>query len=163
MVYCNALIVDRHGAVRERRKAEPFDLERLLNVHNYISHPTVFFRTEAVRDVGGVDIRWPNVLDLDLFIRVGRTHGAAYVDDYWAAFRVYGGQTSDVFKDTIWFENRKMIRHHGARLVSPHAVGHYREKLGRAAGMVRGREVRAFGGKLAKNVRLLARYGLRRS
>jgi hypothetical protein len=162
MVYSNVLIVDRNGRVRERRKAEPFDLERLLNVRNYISHPTVFFRTDAVRDVGGIDLRWPNVLDLDLFIRVGSTHRAAYVDDYWAAFRVYGGQASDVYKDTIWFENRKMVRRHGARLVSQHAAKHYSEKAGRAAGMVRHGDIRGFASKLAKNVRLLAAYALKR-
>jgi len=162
MVYCNALDVDMRGEIRERRKAAPFDLNRLLNVNNYISHPTVFFRAEAVRDVGGIDTRWPNVLDLDLFIRVGRAHGAAYVDDYWAAFRVYPGQGSDVHKDTIWFENRKMLRHHGARLITPHAAKHYSKKAGRAGQMLRNRDLRGFAGKLVKNTRLVLRYSLRR-
>jgi glycosyltransferase involved in cell wall biosynthesis len=133
-VYCNFLEIDADDRDVRREKSRQATTDDLLNVKNFVPHQTTFFRRDAALAVGGVRHGIDRVMDWDLWIRLSRRGPLLYVDDYWAAFRVHAAQGSQVKRFDFWPEGRRMTREHGAKLVSPLVLTHYRD---RAAGALR--------------------------
>jgi len=90
LVYGDGYIIDRAGNV-----ACPFphtrepDLWRLVHLSDYILQQSVFFRREALDDVGYVDESLRYGLDWDLLIRIGLKHCLAHVPDCLGCIREY--------------------------------------------------------------------------
>jgi len=148
LVYCNYLHVDEDSVEVDRERSKQIGFRELVEERNYVPHQTAFFRREALERVGTVTTRYPLVQDWDLWIRISKEFPVAYVDDWWAAFRVSRGQRSDVHKYAFWTQGRRMTREHGARFFSPLFWSYWRGKVGRAAGMLGRGEIRTFGQKL---------------
>ena len=71
-VYGEAEFIDSAGNVLGPCTVEPFGVDRLINVLDYIVQPATFFRRSAYLAVGGLDRRLTYCLDYDLWIRLAK-------------------------------------------------------------------------------------------
>jgi hypothetical protein len=147
LVYCNTIDVDEYGVEIGRRRSKQVGFRELLEVPSYVG-PIFFMRREALDRAGAVDTQYQFVLDWYVSIRISRMFPILYVDDWWTAFRVHGGQISNVHKYASWLEGRRMSRAHGARFFSPYLWTFWRGKFSRAGLLLLRGQVKVFTSKL---------------
>ena len=91
-VYGDCAYIDERGEPIGAHPSAPFDYLRLVRTGmTPIAQPATFLRRAAVEQAGGVDERLHMVLDLDLWLRLGRLGPLVYVPETWAAFREHAG------------------------------------------------------------------------
>ncbi|HEX7970412.1 MAG TPA: glycosyltransferase family 2 protein [Stellaceae bacterium] len=89
LVYGDAVYIDTEGnRLMPCRHVRPFDLRRLRYWSDYIVQPSAFFRRSAYEAVGGIDrsLHWS--MDYDLWLKLGRDHGVAYMPRLWSGYRM---------------------------------------------------------------------------
>jgi len=148
LVYCNDLRVDELSVEIRRTPSRQTRHRELVQEQNYLPHPTVFMRREALAAVGPVDGRFPLVCDWDLWIRISRRFVIRYVDDWWAAYRERTGQLNQTYWFSAWTQGRQMTRMHGAGFFRPYSLSAWYRKLSRAARIVRAGARRTIRSKL---------------
>jgi glycosyltransferase involved in cell wall biosynthesis len=129
-VYSNLLVVDESGRELIRKPSEPFDLEHALRFGDVVPQPTAFFRKRVFDEVGGLAVRYHYAMDFDLWIRMAKRAPLAYVDDYWAAFRLHRDSKTGSALKKMWSEERAVARAHGGPLFSPMLRRHLRDCYG---------------------------------
>lgn len=77
-----------------------------LQILNYISQPSTFWRRSVVDKVGYFDERLHYAMDYDLWLRIGREHKVHVIQEYLACFRLHessksGRLYSGLFKDDL--------------------------------------------------------------
>ena len=88
LVYGDARYCDAAGKDAGRYHAEPYDLMRLAAA-NIICQPAAFFRKSAFDAAGGLDPSLDFVMDLDLWIRIGRQGVCSYLPGELAVYRLH--------------------------------------------------------------------------
>jgi glycosyltransferase involved in cell wall biosynthesis len=151
LVYSNFMDIDEAGQVIATRPSRQCTARELIDEHDWVPHQTAFFRKQAAESVGGVDPRFPLVLDWDLWIRIAKEWPILYVDDHWGGFRVRDGQLSARKNYARWRQIRTMSRSHGGRFFSPIVLSFYFGKLKRALSLLARGDLRGFAGKLRAN------------
>ena len=139
MVYANYVDVDEHGIEIRRNRATPFDLDAQIRGRNIVPQPTAFIRRSVLERVGPVDTRYRYVMDLDLWIRVGRETRVCWSDEYWAAFRLHAESKSNAEIARFWREQTLLGLRNGRIVVDPlfdHVFRRY-PRTGRALFAVR--------------------------
>lgn len=92
MVYGLGEFVDKSGLrIEPLRAVEPFNLARLIEVHNYVVQPAAFFRRETLEAVGHLDERLHWCMDWDLWIRVGQRFTPRFLPVTLATVRLHDG------------------------------------------------------------------------
>lgn len=87
-VYGDCGYIDADGQTIGAHRTAPFDYAKLLRTsYAYIPQPATFLRRAALEQVGYLDAQLTMVLDLDLWLRLGRVAPLAYVPQRWASFR----------------------------------------------------------------------------
>lgn len=115
VMYGDANYVDAEGAVVGSYRTDAFDLDTLASA-NIICQPAAFFRREAFEEVGGLDEALGFVMDLDLWIRIGRRFPCRHVPHLFATYRLH--ETSKTINNETLFKNSEealgvTIRHFG--------------------------------------------------
>jgi glycosyltransferase involved in cell wall biosynthesis len=82
-------------------------------VHNYVSAPATFVRTEALQAVGGYDERFSHSADYDLWLKLGRRSDPVVLDDTLATFRMDGESLSLTGFERQFEEHAQNAREHG--------------------------------------------------
>ena len=91
----------------------------LLLVTNPVSQPATFWRREAVKEFGLFDENEHLVMDYDYWLRIGKKYPLAVLNEYLAAFRVYGSsKTSRSFLTTFKREMELARRYSDSRLIN---------------------------------------------
>lgn len=114
LVYGNAEFVDVNGTILDISKhVEPFNFHKLITIGNYITQPAAFFRRSAFEAVGALrtDLNW--AMDYDLWIRLGKTFGALYINETLACVRCYPGTKTASGGRARHAEIEQMIKGHG--------------------------------------------------
>jgi glycosyltransferase involved in cell wall biosynthesis len=89
-VYGEGYQMDREGRRKQKFPfTEPFNLWKLTFLLDYILQQTVFFRREALAEVGWLDERLHYGMDWDVLIRLGKRHGLAYMPEAMGSIREY--------------------------------------------------------------------------
>lgn len=70
------------------------DVRKFLTSQNPIAHPSVMFRTDAARAIGGYRISCEGAEDLDLWFRLGQRGSLAVLNRPLTAYRIHPGQVS---------------------------------------------------------------------
>lgn len=153
LVYCNEVRVDERSVEICRIRSQQAGHRQLVHEQDYLPHPTVFIRREALDAVGLLNVGFPHVCDWDLWIRISRRFALLYVDDWWAAVRKRRGQLSDSHRFTAWLEGRLMARTHGAPFFRRRSWTHRARTMSRLAVMLLTRACRAIDSKLRGIVR----------
>ena len=78
-VYGRCEIVDREGQVLDR-VGEPYRRRTMVMSRNVIPQPAAFIRREALDRVGMLDESLHYVMDMELFLRVGRIRAPRFLD-----------------------------------------------------------------------------------
>lgn len=87
-VYGDCDYIDEQGRTFASHPSAPFDYMQLVRTGlTPVAQPATFLRRAAVVQAGWLDDRLHMVLDLDLWLRVGRLGPLVYVPQRWAAFR----------------------------------------------------------------------------
>jgi len=114
-MYGAANYTDAEGAVIGSYRTEEFDLGKLASA-NIICQPAAFFRRDPFEAVGGLDSTLDFVMDLDLWIRIGRRFPCRYVPRLLATYRLH--ETSKTINGDTLLKNSEealavTIRHFG--------------------------------------------------
>lgn len=89
-VYGEGYLIDREGNTTGRFPwTEPFHLWKLTHLSDYILQQTVYFRREAIEQVGLLREDLHYVMDWDILIRVGQRYGLHYIPEYMGCLREY--------------------------------------------------------------------------
>lgn len=96
LIYSDSFLIDQDGAVIGRcfHQAPPPQGNAfigLLTRRNFIPCLTVLMRRTVVEKVGGLNPQLGYAEDFDLFLRILRTHDAAYVSEPLAKYRRHSG------------------------------------------------------------------------
>jgi glycosyltransferase involved in cell wall biosynthesis len=116
LVYGNAEFVNEYGQVLGiATHVEPFNLNRLITVGDYIVQPAAFFRRSAFQAVGMLrpELNWS--IDYDLWIRLAKHFGVSYIDHTLACVRCYLGTKTSSGGRARLAEVEQMIKGHGGR------------------------------------------------
>ena len=125
MVYGDGYLIDEEGRMtRPFPATEPFDLWKLVYVHDYILQQSAFFRREAVDAVGYLDERLYWSMDWDLFIRIGKRFPVDYLPKALASLREYGTAKTFSGGTRRLSELVAVMRRHGSRRYPPARVAY---------------------------------------
>ena len=114
LVYGHAEYVDEVGQpLGPAAQIEPFDLDRLLTIGNFIVQPSAFFRRSAFEAVGGLrkDLHWS--MDYDLWIRLGKRYRVLHIPETLAYVRCYAGTKTALGGRRRFAEVEQVIRSNG--------------------------------------------------
>jgi glycosyltransferase involved in cell wall biosynthesis len=121
LVYGRAEFIDRAGTVTGPcLQIEPWSLERLIRVTDFVSQPATLFRREAYLAVGGLDPALHYVMDYDLWIRLGSKYPVRFLPRVLAQARVHGGTKTSTGGLARLEEMERMIRRNGGRGLPKH-------------------------------------------
>lgn len=89
-VYGEGYLIDRVGNVKHRfPHTEPLNLWKLVYLSDYILQQTVYFRREALEELGYLDEGLHYAMDWDILIRLGLKYPLVYVPEYMGCLREY--------------------------------------------------------------------------
>jgi glycosyltransferase involved in cell wall biosynthesis len=63
--------------------------KKILQMLDYVSQPSTFWRREVLETVGYFDEQWRYAMDYDYWIRMLKFYDLHYINDYLAGFRFY--------------------------------------------------------------------------
>lgn len=86
---------------------------RSLIVQNFIACPATFIRTQALRDVGGIDERFKYSMDYDVWLKLAKRGDPIVVDEPLTAFRMAEGSLSMSGFEQQFAEHAQNAREHG--------------------------------------------------
>ena len=94
-VYGEGFQIDKEGKVKSKFPfTEPFNLWKLTHSLDYILQQTVFFRGDALQQVGLLDESLHYGMDWDILVRLGKRFGLTYIPVEMGAIREYGDAKS---------------------------------------------------------------------
>ena len=89
-VYGEGYLIDRDGEITARFPCtEPFNLWKFVHLSDYILQQTVYFRRDALDQVGYLDETLHYSMDWDILIRIGLRYPMVYVPEYMGCLREY--------------------------------------------------------------------------
>ena len=115
MVSAVSLFIREDGAVVGAMATPPVPtFERLVRSRFNPAQPSTFFRAEAYREVGGLDVRWNLAQDLDLWLRLSKVGRYITLPDVvLARYRVHPAAKSERMAVASAREDLRVRRTHG--------------------------------------------------
>ena len=115
LMYGDANYIDAEGNIISSYRTEEFDLDKLAST-NIICQPAAFFRRDPFEAVGGLDETLHFVMDLDLWIRIGRSFPCRHVPHLLATYRLHK-TSKTISNDTLYGNSEEALavtmRHFG--------------------------------------------------
>ena len=119
-VYGEGYLIDSAGKSPSRFPwTQAFDLWRLTHLSDYILQQTVFFRRNALDEVGYLDENLHYTMDWDILIRLGKKYPLVYIPEYMACLREYPEAKTFAGGSRRVSEILSMLSRHTGMLVSP--------------------------------------------
>ena len=117
VVYGNCDYIDASGAWIRAFTVEPFDRDRLVQIHDYIPQPATFFRRRVLDRIGVLDESLHYVLDYEYWLRAAHAgFRFRYLPVALATYRLCEG--SKTVSHARWkarWEEWRVTRRHGRR------------------------------------------------
>jgi glycosyltransferase involved in cell wall biosynthesis len=85
----------------------------LYLTHNFVSAPATFFRTDVLRELGGLDLRYRYSVDYDLQLKFARRGDPVVLDRDLAQFTMAEGSLSMSGFEVQFREHAEQARRHG--------------------------------------------------
>lgn len=118
MIYGGCDIVHEDGSLYQRYPTRPFDLKILITAWNFIPQPATFFRRDAYRAIGEVDVNLHYSMDRDLWIRFGQRFKVKGIDPLLANIRYYDDCKTAAISREGRKERLKICRRYGGSIFS---------------------------------------------
>jgi len=110
-IHANAEIVDYSDQSSGSYLGKEFDLAAsLIQSTNPVAQPATFISKNALFEVGMLDETLHMSMDWDLWIRLAANFPVHYVNETWAAFRVWPGAKSSTISVTSTPEHLKAVK-----------------------------------------------------
>jgi glycosyltransferase involved in cell wall biosynthesis len=120
MVYGDGDLIDEDGRpLQPFRFTEPFNLRRLVEVHDYILQPAAFVRRPALEAIDYLDESLTWAMDWDLWIRIGRRFPVRYLPRRLAQARLHPDTKTNRAGWSKLFEMHRILRRHSRRRLPP--------------------------------------------
>jgi glycosyltransferase involved in cell wall biosynthesis len=120
MVYGDGDLIDAGGRnLQPFRFTEPFNLRRLVEVHDYILQPTAFVRRPALEAIGYLDESLSWCMDWDLWIRIGQRFSVRYLPCRLAQARLHPDTKTSRAGWPKLREMHRIVRRHSRRRLPP--------------------------------------------
>jgi glycosyltransferase involved in cell wall biosynthesis len=120
MVYGDGDLIDARGQnLQPFRFTEPFNLRRLIEVHDYILQPAAFVRRPALEAVGYLDESLTWCMDWDLWIRIGQRFPVHYLPRRLAQARLHADTKTNRAGWAKVREMHRIVRRHSRRRLPP--------------------------------------------
>lgn len=120
MVYGDGDLIDENGrTLQPFRFTEPFNLRRLVEVHDYILQPAAFVRRSALEAVDYLDESLTWAMDWDLWIRIGQRFPVQYLPRRLAQARLHPDTKTNRAGWSKLSEMRRILRRHTRRRLPP--------------------------------------------
>lgn len=127
MVYSDALFVDAEGISLGKRRAHPFNLQRLITTEEILPQPTVFIQKWALDAVGLLGEGLYMSMDYDLLIRLGLRYPAVYLPHAClAVMRQHAAAKSTASVDKFAADRRRVIQKLYAENDLPKSINAFR-------------------------------------
>jgi len=102
LTYGDIVMIDSHGNSMNIYKPHPFlDTDYLLNTSYFVYQPGSFYRKSVLESAGYLNRNLKYCMDLDLWLRILKTHDASYINSTSGLFRWY--QTSKTASGGLHF------------------------------------------------------------
>ena len=123
-VYGEGYLINCEGDITSRFPyTEPLNLWKLVHLSDNILQQTVYFRRDALDQVGYLDEELQYSMDWDILIRVGLQYPMVYIPEYMGCLREYAEAKSFAGGSRRAREIRNMLRRHtGMRTPPGHIV-----------------------------------------
>ena len=119
-LYGEGYLIDQAGNTKGPFPCtEPFNLWKLTYLSDYILQQSVYFRRDALEDVGYLDEDLHYTMDWDILIRIGMKYDLAYVPEFMGCLREYPEAKSSAGGMRRTREIRRMLQRHTGMRVSP--------------------------------------------
>ena len=117
----SCLLIGPDGAILGAIPTPPRpEFDQLLRHPTNLAQPATFFRSDAYRQVGGLNRRYNLAMDVDLWFRLARAGRVILLRDVvLARFRLHPSAKSVVAAAAACREDLAIRRHHGMPLLSP--------------------------------------------
>lgn len=159
LVYGNAGLIDSQGrAIGRCRQVEPWSLDRLIGVLDFVVQPASFFRRDAFLEVGGLDRGLRYCMDYDLWIKLGARYPVRFLPDELADVRLHGATKTATGGLARLLEVERMIARHGRRSLP---ISFQREAIETALAELAEDIRRARGPQAGRAARVAVEYGTR--
>ena len=120
MVYGDGDLIDESGrTLQPFRFTEPFNLRRLVEVHDYILQPAAFIRRSALEAVDYLDEGLTWCMDWDLWIRIGQRFPVRYLPRRLAQARLHRDTKTYRAGWSKLREMHRILRRHSDRRLPP--------------------------------------------
>lgn len=119
-IYGEGFQIDKEGKVKSKFPfTEPFNLWKLTHSLDYILQQTVFFRRDAIHEVGLLDESLHYGMDWDILVRLGKRFGLTYIPVEMGAIREYDDAKSFTGGAKRFDELGQLIRRQSERRFPP--------------------------------------------
>jgi len=113
MVYGSCHYIDDKGELLYDLIPGSYDLNRLI-LGNYISQPTVFFRTELIMKIGFFDKRLHYAMDYDYWLRIAMQGKIIFIPRFLAKFRIHSNSKTtlcplDFYEETAHIMSKLLV------------------------------------------------------
>jgi glycosyltransferase involved in cell wall biosynthesis len=116
LIYGDVEAIDRSGLfLRQFGHIRSFSMDWMLTQGNIIMQPGAFFRAEYFWAVGALDETLNNVMDYDLWIRLGQQYDVQYVPVSLAQARLYAETKTASTGKRRFTEIEQTVRKYGAK------------------------------------------------
>lgn len=109
VVYGDATWINAESDMIRPKKEHPFSRFIWLNTYNYIPQPSMFWRREVYKLVGGLDPAFNLAMDADLWIRFSDVTHIFHIRRPWSRMRLYPEQKNQRLRHESDAED-KLIR-----------------------------------------------------
>jgi glycosyltransferase involved in cell wall biosynthesis len=129
LVYGDTKFINEKDEVIGTFPAALTDYAKLRQGYVHIPQQAAFFRASLWKQVAPLDPSFYFAMDYDLWIRLAKLSGIAYIHSHWANFRLHGEAKTIHSDDRCWPEMLKVHYRDGGNFFSPIVLKYYLRKV----------------------------------
>ncbi len=129
LVYGDTKFINEKDEVIGTFPAALTNYAKLRQGYVHIPQQAAFFRASLWKQVAPLDPSFYFAMDYDLWIRLAKLSGVAYVHSHWANFRLHGEAKTIHSDDRCWPEMLKVHYRDGGKFFSPIVFKYYLRKV----------------------------------
>jgi glycosyltransferase involved in cell wall biosynthesis len=129
LVYADTKFINEKDEVIGTFPAALTNYVKLRQGYVHIPQQAAFFRASLWKKAAPLDPSFYFAMDYDLWIRLAKLSGVAYVHSHWANFRLHGEAKTIHSDDRCWPEMLKVHYRDGGKFFSPIVFKYYLRKV----------------------------------
>jgi len=111
IVYAKTINVDQNSEKTGTISGQAFEIiSSFKTLFNPIAQPATFVHRRALLIVGYLDEELHIIFDWDYWLRIGLEFPGIFIDEYWAAFRIWPGSKGSINYSRSHIERLKVIK-----------------------------------------------------